>query len=367
MPLRQPDAASLILQPALCTEIAIAPMKSTRTASKDPCLPIQADLSAMLDGELDAASVRRVLVHSDVCQSCHTFLKSIRNQIKAHQELMQTGLMGATSQGAVSEQARDLRRRLLENQVQLARILYELGRGFVLMTASPNYSRVVAREPVPVPDMALRGRNLLDEVERLSETENMHVGEEWVRAKVLFDADPNYMKDNLAKGKRLLGEALALRPDYHEARIYMGQAHQMEGDLRRAKKEYARILSESREPKMRAFALENLGNVYLELDQQERALPYFLKLVESGIVKQEPRFFTSYFNLALAYAFISDFAKCEKWLARLHDEFPSKRRMVARELTTRDRFTGILRQNADVHRSLAGRFPCWFPNDSEGS
>ncbi|MHC4898391.1 MAG: hypothetical protein ACYTGW_14915 [Planctomycetota bacterium] len=300
-------------------------MKSTRTASKDPCLPIQADLSAMLDGELDAASVRRVLVHSDVCQSCH------------------------------------------KNQVQLARILYELGRGFVLMTASPNYSRVVAREPVPVPDMALRGRNLLDEVERLSETENMHVGEEWVRAKVLFDADPNYMKDNLAKGKRLLGEALALRPDYHEARIYMGQAHQMEGDLRRAKKEYARILSESREPKMRAFALENLGNVYLELDQQERALPYFLKLVESGIVKQEPRFFTSYFNLALAYAFISDFAKCEKWLARLHDEFPSKRRMVARELTTRDRFTGILRQNADVHRSLAGRFPCWFPNDSEGS
>jgi len=340
-------------------------MKSTRTVSKDPCLPIQADLSAMLDGELDAASVRRVLVHSDVCASCQAFLGSIRNQVKAHQELMQTGLLGGGSGVPVSEQARELRRRLLENQKQLARILYELGRGFVLMTASPNYSRVVAREPVPVPDMALRGRNLLDEVERLSEEKQVHVGEEWVRAKVLFDSDPHYMRNNLAKGKRLLGEALALRPDYHEARIYMGQAYQMEGDTRGAKKEYAQILAESEELKMRAFALENLGNVYLELDQQKRALPYFLELVDSGVVRQEPRFFTTYFNLALSYAFIADFSKCEKWLTRLHDEFPHKRGWIARELGTRERFAGVLRQNADLRRNLSVRFPCWFHHESE--
>ena len=340
-------------------------MKSIRTASKDPCLPIQADLSAMLDGELDAASVRRVLVHSDVCASCQAFLGGIRNQVKAHQELMQTGLMSVVSSEPVSEQARELRRRLLENRRQLARILYELGRGFVLMTASPNYSRVVAREPVPVPDMALRGRNLLDEVERFSEEKQMHVGEEWVRAKVLFDSDPRYMKDNLAKGKRLLREALALRPDYHEARIYMGQAYQMEGDIHRAKKEYAQILAESRELEMRAFALENLGNVYLELDQQERALRYFLELVDSGVVRKEPRFFTTYFNLALAYAFVADFPKCENWLTRLHDEFPHKRRWIARELSTRDRFAGVLRQNGDLLRNLAVRFPCWFHHESE--
>jgi len=341
-------------------------MKTTRTASKDPCLPIQADLSAMLDGELDAASVRRVLVHSDVCASCQAFLGSVRNQVKAHQELARTGLMDAVPTAPVSEQAAALRRRLLENQRQLARILYELGRGFVLMTASPNYSRVVAREPVPVPDMALRGRNLLDEVARFSKERKMRVGEEWVRAKVLFDADPQYMRDNLAKGKRLLREALALRSDYHEARIYMGQAYQMEGDTRRAKKEYAQILAESRDLKMRAFALENLGNVYLELDQQERALPYFLELVESGVVRQEPRFFTTYFNLALAYAFLADFAKCEKWLTRLHDEFPHKRRWIARELGTRDRFAGVIRENADTLRCFAARFPCWFHNEGEG-
>ncbi|MEE9126918.1 MAG: hypothetical protein V3U11_07230 [Planctomycetota bacterium] len=348
-------------------------MNITRT----PCMPIQADLSAMLDGELDAASVRRVLVHSDVCQSCHSFLDSVRNQVKAHQELAQTGLTGDVPSGTVSRQARDLRRRLLENRDQLARILYELGRGFVLMTVSPNYSRIVAREPVPVPDVALRGRHLLDEVERLGEQENMHVGEEWVRAKVLFDSDPNYMRDNLAKGKRLLREALALRPNYHEARIYMGQAYQMEGGsaatpadrarkMYRAQNEYAQILVDCKDAKMRAFALENLGNVYLELDQQERALPYFLELVESGVIRQEPRFFTTYFNLALAYAFVSDFVKCESWLTRLHDEFPHKRRMIARELDAKERFAGILRDNADLERSLAGRFPCWFQHESEG-
>ncbi len=54
---------------------------------EDPCLQIQADLSAMLDGELDAASVRRVMVHSDVCPSCTAFVEGIRVQARTHQDL----------------------------------------------------------------------------------------------------------------------------------------------------------------------------------------------------------------------------------------------------------------------------------------
>ncbi|MCB1632358.1 MAG: zf-HC2 domain-containing protein [Pseudomonadales bacterium] len=57
----------------------------------DPCLQIQVDLSAMLDGELDPASVRRVMVHSDVCAGCRSFLRGIRDQVRMHRSLAALG------------------------------------------------------------------------------------------------------------------------------------------------------------------------------------------------------------------------------------------------------------------------------------
>jgi anti-sigma factor RsiW len=123
--------------------------------TNDPCLPIQADLSAMLDGELDAAVVRRVMVHSDACPSCSAFLKSIRNQARAHRELATCQLIDSVvAEREVNGDTVALRRRLLDNQRQLAKVLYELGRGFVLMGVDPSFSRIVAREPVPVPDVS---------------------------------------------------------------------------------------------------------------------------------------------------------------------------------------------------------------------
>ncbi|MGK0264723.1 MAG: hypothetical protein ACI8UD_003385, partial [Planctomycetota bacterium] len=51
---------------------------------QDLCLPIQADLSAMIDGELDPAGVRRVTMHSDACPSCSSFFEGIRKQVGLH-------------------------------------------------------------------------------------------------------------------------------------------------------------------------------------------------------------------------------------------------------------------------------------------
>ena len=83
----------------------------------------------------------------------------------------------------VSAEPNPLREQLVQNQRQLARILYELGRGYVLAGMLPGFSRLVAREPVPIPDMSMRGRNLVDEVARLTAGDT---GVEWVRAKELF-------------------------------------------------------------------------------------------------------------------------------------------------------------------------------------
>lgn len=345
--------------------------------TNDPCLPIQADLSAMLDGELDAAVVRRVMVHSDACPSCSTFLKSIRNQARAHRELAACKLIDAGSRGfgaglegrngeVTFEDglAGDLRRRLLENRKQLAKVLYELGRGFVLMGVDPKFSRVVAREPVPVPDMCLRGRNLLDEVERLSTREQIHVGQEWVRAKVLFrKRDLRDPVENLAKGRRLLRETLLLWDDYHEARIYLGHAYQVEQKHDQAIREFDRVLERSRNVVIRAFALENLGNLHLEQSRFDEAIELFMELVESGVIGQEPRFHTTYFNLSLAHGFKGEFVECERWLQTLDEKFPHKRRIMGEEFGKRRQFARLLTRHPEVLSRLVSQFPSWFKTE----
>ena len=321
--------------------------------AKDPCLQIQADLSAMLDGELDAASIRRVMVHSDVCESCKGFLHGIRAQAHAHREVAMA--MSADENG--SGHAQELRRQLTENRQQLAKILYELGRGFVFMGISPRFSRVVAREPVPVPDVAQRGRNLVDQMQRQSPV----AAGEWVRARDLFASGyVNLPAENLEKGKRLLREVLQLDPTFHAARIYLGHAMHVEGQRSAARAEFEAVLAESQDLIMRAFALENIGNVWLEEGYPQRAMPFFEELVRSGAIQREARFFTTYFNLAIATGLTRDFPACRAWFQRLYDEFPHKRPMILRELRSRENFAAVLLEHPAVLQEFRGLFPCWF-------
>lgn len=322
----------------------------------DPCMQIQVDLSAMLDGELDAPSVRRVMVHSDVCASCRTFLESIRLQARAHRTLTDDG----AQTGAAATGVQKLRQLLVENQKKLARILYELGRGFVLMGLSTDFSREVGKEPVPVPDMAQRGRNFLDEVER--QTSGSGVGGTWVTAKELFSQSQlRTPADNLGKGQRLLSECLAIVDDHHEARIYLGLAHHVRGQRSLARKQFAQVLTGTDDVTMRAFALLNLGNVHIDEGDCEGAIQLLLQLVDSGIVAQQPRFGMAYFNLALAYGLLGRFDETHAWFQRLHEELPHKRATVARELTRRSQFVHLLHSHPEAEGKLAASFPAWFP------
>ena len=339
------------------------------SAERTLCPQIEIDLSAMIDGELDPASVRRVLVHLDVCPSCRAFLDGIRTQARAHRDL-ENGLpetmplpAGADFATERSRRVNALREQLMLNRRQLSRVLYELGRGYVLMGMSPSFSRLVAREPVPIPDMSMRGRNLLDEVARLTAGA---AGAEWVRAKELFkNGELRSPDENMARGKRLLNESLTLSPEFHEARIYLGHAYHVSEERELARREFEVVLENAQDPITRAFALENLGNVYLEEGRRDESIRFFSELIESGVVAKEPRFFTAYFNLALAYGLLERFDDCRTWLRKLHEEFPHKRRMIADELRRRVQFMNTLKRNTEVERALVADFPTWFPITAE--
>ena len=340
----------------------------------DPCLQIQMDLSAMLDGELDQPSVRRVLVHADVCPSCSMFLRGIRSQARANVDLHEIFDGGPLAEVDLDGDAgsrvsrpnsamEELRCKLRDSRAALARILYELGRGHVLMGTSPKFYRAVAREPVPIPDVCMRGRNLLDEVRRLAPAlQSEHAGREWVRARLLFESTQRRSPaDNLDKGIDLLREVLLLRPRYHEARIYLGHAYHIRVDRDLARHEFRIVLADTDDLIVRAFALENLGNVDLEDGCPARAIPHFLELLDSGVIRREPRFFTTYFNLALAYGLLREFDSCAQWLQRLYAEFPHKRAAMRRELHARAQFAATIARHPVVGADLARRFPGWFP------
>lgn len=334
------------------------PAGAAESAPGTLCPQIEIDLSAMVDGELDPASVRRVLVHSDVCPSCRAFLEGIRTQLRAHREV---AAIMEPEEGDAGARARELREQLIQNRHQLSRILYELGRGYVLMGMLPSFSRLVAREPVPIPDMHMRGRSLVDEVSR-SGVE----GDEWVHAKELFEGDElRSPSENMARGKRLLNEALMLRPDFHEARIYLGHAYHVSEERDHARREFRAVLESSSDPVTRAFALENLGNVYLEEGRREESIQFFEELIESGAVAHEPRFFTAYFNLALANGLLEQFDRCRHWLQRLYDEFPHKRRIIGQELHSRAQLANVLRDHPTIMNELVSSFPEWFSSAKE--
>ncbi|MGE3174207.1 MAG: tetratricopeptide repeat protein [Planctomycetota bacterium] len=320
-------------------------------------MQIQVDLSAMLDGELDAPSVRRVMVHSDLCTACRSFLDGIRTQARLHRSICEAEHAAASDE---SSAATRLWKQLTENRNRLARILYELGRGFALMGLSPDFYREVGKEPVPVPDMAMRGRSFLDEVTRWARTQGQPAGE-WVAAKDLFENGPRTPAENLAKGQRLLSECLSLAPDDHEARIYLGLVHSVRGQRSLARRQFAQVIAGTKDPTMRGFALLNLGNVHMHEGDPEGAIELLTALVDSGLVDRQPRFGMAYFNLALALGQLCRFDESQKWFQRLHDELPHKRQLIARELTKRSQFAHLLRGHPEVELRLARSFPAWFP------
>lgn len=335
----------------------ISPERAVQPPGFDPCLQIQVDLSAMLDGELDTASVRRVMVHSDVCASCRAFLDGIRHQARLHRKLATVGEIGGKAPAGSADAGVDrLREQLTANRRRLSRILYELGRCFVQMGLSPDFSREVAKEPVPVPDMAMRGRNLIDEITRSGDS----VGPEWVTAKELFDGQLRSPEENLAKGQRLLTECLALDPSLHEARIYIGLVHYMRGQRSLSRKQFATVLDESQDRVVRGYALLNLGNLHLDEGDWDGAVALLLELVESGAAKEQPRMTpTAFFNLGLAYGWKGQFRDCLHWFGRLHEETPHRRAWAARELSRRSQFLHLIRSHPEA-RMVAESFPAWF-------
>lgn len=318
----------------------------------EPCLQIQVDLSAMVDGELDPAGIRRVLVHADFCAGCRAFLDGVRMQVRLHRAAAPAAARPTHAPALVA----GLRDRLTGGDGKLSRVLYELGRGYVLMGLSADFSREVAQEPVPVPDMAQRARNLLDETERRQPV----AASAWVAARELFDGGVRAAADNLAHGERLLRECLALAADCHEARIYLGLAQHVAGRTDAARRDFQHVLVHAADRRIRGFALLNLGNLMLEQGDADGAVDVLLQVVDSGAIADQPQLGAAYFNLGLAHGFAGRFGESAAWFRRMAAEMPHKAEWMRRELALRREFLELLHTRPEAN-VVAAAIPDGLP------
>jgi len=158
----------------------------------------------------------------------------------------------------------------------------------------------------------------------------------------------------------LLEEALDIKPRYHEARIYLGHAHELSGRGEQARAEFLAVLRSTRSRVLQSFALENLGNSFLIEGHLQSAIAAFRRITESGVLDKEPRFFTAYLNLAAAYARAGRIEECVGALESLDTRFPEKREWVRNQISSRPLFKAALESQPSILSSLSQKFPAWF-------
>ncbi|MCB9892586.1 MAG: hypothetical protein H6833_13120 [Planctomycetes bacterium] len=348
----------------------MSPGRSRRRSN--PCLPIQADISSMLDGESDDAAVHRALVHIEVCPRCRDFFEGLQGQMRLHRELVDPEKLIRRIQrfdGA------DFFRRVpvKDNLKRLAVFFYELGKAYLLMSADQKYLLKVFEESVPIPATASRGRGFVDGViQAYGDTPDAMPSQgagdyDWIKARGLLNGELDHEALTREKARLLLEEALCLRPGFAKARLYMGFYHQLTEEWTLAATEYRRVFETTRNLSNRAHAAVQMG-VLRHLQGQPRiARRWFRWVVRNGVVRRDSRFYFVYYNLAVLTAHQGDLEKAIAYFDILHERFADRAQEVRGFLGRAHNFQQLLEQKREFAGHLRRRCPSFFEVESPSS
>ncbi|HET6201262.1 MAG TPA: tetratricopeptide repeat protein [Planctomycetota bacterium] len=314
----------------------------------DPCLPFQLDLSCLVDRELeDDRAVRRALVHLEVCGRCRRFFDAIRGQVLLHRELAdRTHLLGKIQEidgsGVFAQGLPG------ENLRRLAAVFYRLGKAYLLLAVDRRYMVEVFEEPVPPAAFKASGYRWVSRVCRRSAGE----GADWVEARSLLNGKLDSVADNLEKARALLGEALIVKPNFAEARLYFGFWRQSTGDLAGAEGEYRRVFRTARRLENRTHAAVQLGQVWHERRQFRRAAGAYRWAIAKGAARRDSRFFFVHYNLGLVLARLGRYEACVEAFRTLAQRYPESAAKVRSYLEAAPHFRSLLVEKPEFRARL---------------
>ncbi|WP_419190435.1 hypothetical protein [Saltatorellus ferox] len=286
----------------------------------DSQVALQADLSCLVDGELDEVAAARAMVRLEDSAECQIFLDDIRRFARLHRDLSdpqrleaRIAMLGA---GEIAKAAENI-----DLAHRLATIFYQLGKAYTLSAIDgPGFRERVFEAAVPVQDAKTQGRGFVDGVVSSGRADEAHsaeavgameMGEErstwggrsdWLEARHLLNGRLEQIADPLEKGRRLLSQSIEIDPSHEEARIYLAYVYSREGKKLKAASLYRDVFDTALSLSNRGHAAMQLGRLhFLEGDVHE-ALILWRWMNISGLSSDEARFNVVRFNIGVAYA-----------------------------------------------------------------
>ncbi len=323
-------------------------IRSTRSSGRLLCAGFQRDLSALLDGELPEESAKRGLAHLETCESCSEFFQAIRLQALAHQDLAVPGSLARRLRRLPGE---DLFEGMTDAEIirRLAAALYQLGKAYVLLANDGDYLLEVAEEPV--------------EIDAFERTEAAEAAEA-AQSTGVCELDPETLGDraagHLQQGRRLLDEALRLKPKFAEARLYSGFVHQLMDDSEGAAAEYREVFLRTDRHTNRAHAAIQLGLLYDHQGEHRLALRMYRWVVASGLLHRKPEFAFVLYNIAVEHLSLEDLPAATAMLRRIRLGFPSLWKQCLDWLRQSPELLAKLSQDADFRLELEAAEPAFF-------
>lgn len=303
------------------------------------CAGFQADLSCLVDQELDERASARAITHLESCGECRGFFRDIRQQVAAHKSLLKgdvlagegfvahvASLIGAQPTGQVEA---------IELVHRLASIFYSLGKAYICTGLDPEYrekllgDQTVFEQPVPVSATKNKGRGFVDGV--LQRDEDADPGAplldgriDWRNARHMLNGQLEAIESPIEKGRRLLAEAIQADPSYEEPRLYLAFLDAREGKTLKAERGFRSVFDTGVDEANRAHAATQLGLLYETEEDYRRSILFNRWVLQAGIEARDARFSVVHFNIGLCYAHLGRQDQAVASFRRLLDRFEGR-------------------------------------------
>ncbi len=344
-----------------------------------PCAEFEQQIHDYVDRELSQADSKNLVVHLELCDECRDSMEALRRNIRAH---------CATSSGDADVDAEiaafdstkffaGLSTTLLSGNLdRLAELMYELGKAYFLAGNDARLVTFVHRKAVSIERARAEGERLAKETGNLSNTSDKKTKDsrrDLRRARDMFRSGGTARsvratrlgarsgRASLDNARRFLEEAVILRPEHVQARLYLGVYFQRIDRPVDAIAQYRKILARTElDRTVRAMTLQALGNAYAYQRDYKRAIRCFDDILATGIVDDDPRFFTVLVSLAMFNAKLEKFDRSAEFFGRLVERFPAKVSEARRTLERASEFRGLLAKRSQFRNDLLKRYPILF-------
>lgn len=293
---------------------------TTEPWNSPECEGLQADLSSLVDGELDEVAAAGAMARLESHPECRDFFDHARAQVRAHQQLADPDQLLRRLTGASLGEGFAAR----EAVHRLASIFYQLGKAYALNATDPDFRTRVFEKAVEVEPSRARARGLVDGLTASGRGGVDQGGLDWASKRHLFNGSLERIEKPIEKARRLLRECLALEDDYEPALLYLAYLEMHEGRRVKASRLFEDVWRNGVDPACRGHAAVMIGQIHETEQDYRAALTWFRWVGLSGLADNQPEFFFARFNTALCYAHLGHATRAIDSFRTMLDRHPDR-------------------------------------------